>query len=103
MGDIADEFDEETVARRDAERIWIVPGTMRQDELTRLTGMPFPDDTETETVSGWIVECLGRLVQEGDTVVTGHGWKLRVVTVEGLRAGEVEVRAPADHHAQAVS
>jgi CBS domain containing-hemolysin-like protein len=92
VGEIADEFDAEQQARTAEERVWVVPGTMRRDELERLSGLELGGDAET--VSGAIVEMLGRLLDRGDRVRTDAGWLLTVLSLEGRRAGEIEVRAP---------
>lgn len=92
VGDITDEFDPTELEPRDREGAWVVPGTMRRDELERLTGLVLPEG-ETETVSGAISETLGRLPARGDRVVH-DGWRLRVLTMDGRRAGQVEVVAP---------
>ena len=77
-----------------------MPGTFRRDELARLTGLELPPEDDEETVSGVLMARLGRLVVRGD-VVRHDGWALRVLTVEGRRAGQVEVvapdEAPVDH------
>ena len=95
VGEIEDEFDTERHAHRAEERVWVVPGMMRRDEAERLTGGRLPQG-EAETVSGAIVETLGRLLERGDRVVTEDGWRLTVLSLEGRRAGEVEIRAPED-------
>ncbi|MDX1447528.1 MAG: hemolysin family protein [Acidimicrobiia bacterium] len=92
VGEIADEFDPNELVPRDREGAWVVPGTMRRDELQRLTGLDLGEG-ETETVSGAITEMIGRLPARGDRVEYG-GWMLRVVTIDGRRAGQVEVVAP---------
>ncbi|MEX2505252.1 MAG: hemolysin family protein [Egicoccus sp.] len=94
VGEIADEFDEEQHAREEDATRWVVPGTMRRDELERLSSLDLGGDAET--VSGAMVEHLGRLLFEGDRLVTDDGWQLTVLNLEGRRAGEVEVRAPED-------
>jgi CBS domain containing-hemolysin-like protein len=93
VGEIDDEFDDERHGRRASERIWLVPGTLRRDEATRTTGIEL-EEGDAETVSGWIVEQLGKLPEPGDRVVTDDGWLLVVRTMEGRRAGDVEIRAP---------
>lgn len=92
VGDIADEFDPTVLEPRDREGAWVVPGTMRRDELERLSGLELPEG-ETETVSGAISEALGRLPARGD-LLEFEGWTVRVLTVDGRRAGQVEVVAP---------
>jgi CBS domain containing-hemolysin-like protein len=99
VGEIDDEFDAEQHARRSDERVWVVPGTLRRDEAERLTGVELPEG-QAETVSGWLVEQVGRLLERGDRVVTDEGWQLTVLYLEGRRAGEVEVRAPAPGRAE---
>jgi CBS domain containing-hemolysin-like protein len=94
VGEIEDEFDPEAPANRPSDdRVWVIGGTLRHDELERLTGLRLPE-SEAETVSGWMTEQLGRLLHRGDTLGTDDGWRLRVLTMEGRRAGDVEVLAP---------
>lgn len=92
VGEIADEFDPTELVPRDREGAWVVPGTMRRDELYRLTGLDLGEG-ETETVSGAISETLGRLPARGDRL-DHRGWTLRVLTVDGRRAGQIEVVEP---------
>lgn len=94
VGEIADEFDPTELVPRDREGAWVVPGTMRRDELHRLTGLDLGEG-ETETVSGAISETLGRLPARGDRL-EHDGWTLRVLTVDGRRAGQIEVVAPSE-------
>jgi CBS domain containing-hemolysin-like protein len=92
VGEIADEFDPTELEPRDRGGAWVVPGTMRRDELQRLTGLDLGEG-ETETVSGALSEELGRIPGRGDRI-EHEGWTLRVLTVDGRRAGQVEVVAP---------
>ncbi|MCC5949589.1 MAG: HlyC/CorC family transporter [Nitriliruptoraceae bacterium] len=93
VGDIDDEFDDGDPSLPAEERTWVVSGTMRRDELERRAGLALRGG-ETETISGWIVEQLGRLPEAGDEARTPDGWLVRVRTLDGRRAGDVEVRAP---------
>jgi CBS domain containing-hemolysin-like protein len=93
VGDISDEFDEDRELLDIAPGVWLARGTTRRDELEALIGLALPEG-DAETLSGWIVDRLGRLVVRGDRVETPDGWWLVVRTVEGRRAGDVEVRAP---------
>lgn len=93
VGEIDDEFDDERHGSRASERVWVVPGTLRRDEASRGIGLVL-EGGDAETVSGWMVEQLGRLPEPGDRVLTDDGWLLIVRTLEGRRAGDVEIRAP---------
>ena len=93
VGEIADEFDDVQFAAEGEDRRWVVAGTTRRDEVQRSTGAELAG-SDAETVSGWMVERIGRLPQVGDRVVTQDGWELTVLELEGRRAGRVEVRAP---------
>ena len=70
VGEITDEHDPK--ARR-AERLpdgtWLMPGSLRPDEIAELTGVLLPDSGDYETVAGLILADLGRLAQDGDFVV----------------------------------
>jgi len=95
VGDIVDEFDDEPSLVVLGPRTWIAPGTMRRDVLEDLIGTDLGDDEgDADTVSGWMVDRLGRLLRVGDTVTTTRGWRLEVRSLEGRRAGRIAVRAP---------
>ena len=97
VGDIIDEFDDEPTLVALGPRSWIAPGTMRRDDLADLVGIDLEEDDETseaDTVSGWMVDRLGRLLETGDVVTTDAGWRLEVRSLEGRRAGRIAVRAP---------
>ena len=93
VGELEDEFDPAAVRRRRSQGGWIVDGLLRRDELERLTGLRLPAD-QTDTVNGFLTEQLGRLVARGDEVER-DGWRLRVLTLTGRRAGRVQVTPPA--------
>jgi len=63
--------------------------------LEDLVGTDLDDDEgDADTISGWMVDRLGRLLQVGDVVTTPRGWRLEVRSLEGRRAGRIAVRAP---------
>jgi CBS domain containing-hemolysin-like protein len=95
VGDITDEFDDEPGLVLLNEGAWVVPGMMRRDDLAEALGVDVDDaDSESDTVSGWMVDRLGRLLRIGDGVETEAGWRLEVRSLEGRRAGRIVVRAP---------
>jgi CBS domain containing-hemolysin-like protein len=96
VGDISDEFDDEPTLVPLGARSWLVPGTMRRDDLHDEVGVDLLDEgSESDTVSGWMVDRLGRLLHVGDVVDTPLGWRLEVRTLEGRRAGSIALRSPA--------
>ncbi len=98
VGEISDEFDAAEHVRTVGDRQWTVDGLLRRDELRRLTGLELPEG-ETETLNGWLMEDLGRLVRRGDEV-RHDGWNLRVIDLNGRRAGTVAITAPDDDPAE---
>jgi CBS domain containing-hemolysin-like protein len=96
VGDIVDEFDDEPSLVELGSRSWIAPGTMRHDVLQEAIGvdLTLADEGDADTISGWMVERLGRLLKVGDVVTTDQGWRLEVRSLEGRRAGRITVRAP---------
>ncbi|ONI81409.1 hypothetical protein ALI144C_18895 [Actinosynnema sp. ALI-1.44] len=69
VGDILDEDDlAETTPERQTEGVWVVPARLRIDELADQTGIQLPEDDAYETVSGLILQRLGRIPRAGDQV-----------------------------------
>ena len=93
VGEVADEHDR---GRRDVragpEESWLVPGTIRPDELALRTGLRVPDEAPYETVGGLVMTVLGRMPQVGDEVSVPGVW-LRVEAMDGRRVETVRVRA----------
>ncbi len=92
VGELEDEFDPTAARRRRSQDGWVVDGVLRRDEVERLTGLRLPEGA-TDTVNGFLVEQLGRLVVRGDTA-THEGWSLRVLSLTGRRAGRVQISPP---------
>jgi len=92
VGEITDEFDDTTVLRA-TESMWVLPGSFRRDEVQRSVGVELPDG-DAETLSGWLVEQLGRFPTVSDQVTTANGWTFTVLSVDRRRASEVEIHAP---------
>lgn len=97
VGDVADEHDPRRAgAARRADGSWLVPGVMRPDELTEVTGLHVPDDGAYETLGGLVMSRLGRVPEPGDEVRVGRGGDrvvVRVEAMEGRRVERVGVRA----------
>jgi len=92
VGEVSDEHDRvrSAIARPLATGGWSVPGVLRPDELTELTGLAVPDDGPYETLGGLVMWRLGRIPVVGD-VVTEDGAELRVEVVTGRRVERLHV------------
>lgn len=88
VGEIRDEHD---VAEIGVERLskdsYLVPGTLRVDEAADWLGVELPPG-EYETVSGFLMERLGRIPKRRD-VVEHNGWSLRVRNMYRRRVVQV--------------
>lgn len=71
VGDILDEQDHtrgpEFTQTEDG--AWLMSGLLRPDEASERLGLDLPEGRHTETLGGLIIEALGRLPREGDSVV----------------------------------
>jgi CBS domain containing-hemolysin-like protein len=69
VGDILDEDDVELASvHADGADAWVVPGHLRLDELDGATGLRLTSGDEHSTVSGLILQHLGRTATDGDEV-----------------------------------
>jgi CBS domain containing-hemolysin-like protein len=69
VGDITDEHDPAAGrADRLPDGTWLLPGTLRPDEIAEITGVRLPESGAYETVAGLVLSLLGRLAESGDAV-----------------------------------
>ena len=69
VGDITDEHDETADSDyRRPDGTWLLPGTLRPDEIVELTGVQLPESGEYETVAGLLIAELGHIPQSGETI-----------------------------------
>lgn len=97
VGEIRDEYDRpEPAALTMPDGSYRVPGSWRLDEIQRDTGVVLPDG-DYETVSGLVMQELGRLPEIGDEVLA-EGARLRVERLAGHAVGTVRLTPvePAD-------
>ncbi|CAN5837318.1 hemolysin family protein [soil metagenome] len=86
VGQIRDEYDvEEPAVQALAGGAFLVPGSWRPDEIERDTGLELPEG-DYETVSGLVMEQLGRVPEVGDTIDLEH-LRLQVEALDGLAVG----------------
>lgn len=69
VGEIWDEGDkQEEQATPGMDGTWELAARLRIDEVEEITDIPLPEDEDYDTVSGLIMDRLGRMAQEGDSV-----------------------------------
>ena len=91
VGEVADEHDAGVPTPRvDQAGTWVVPGVMRPDEFTALTGLAVPEDGPYETLAGLVMAGLGRIPQEGD-VYQAEEVQLKVEKMTGRRVNRLRV------------
>jgi CBS domain containing-hemolysin-like protein len=94
VGPISDEADPpEPVAARQRDGAWLVPATLRIDEVADATGVELPTSEHYDTLSGLVLRRLGRMARVGDEVDV-DGVALRVVAVQRQVPKTVRVMAP---------
>lgn len=82
VGPISDEADPpEPVAARQRDGSWLVPASLRIDEVADATGVALPTSEHYDTLSGLVLRHLGRMARVGDEVEVAGGAALRVVAV----------------------
>ncbi|MEW6881100.1 hemolysin family protein [Trueperella pyogenes] len=91
VGDVADEHDRRRVRTHIVSGgDWMIPGSMRPDEVARELGLDVPDEGPWETVGGWMMARLGRMPKVGDAVEDG-GVRAVVATMDGRRIEQVRI------------
>lgn len=92
VGEIRDEHDTEAEGiRRISPTRWLVDASLRPGEVRRHCDVELPDG-EYDTLSGLVMEKVGRIPAVGDRV-DGKDWTLRVRTMQGRRVGKVDLMA----------
>ena len=91
VGDVTDEHDR----RRARTRIvaggeWMIPGSMRPDEVAREMGLDIPEEGPWETVGGWMMARLGRMPEVGDACVE-NGVRAVVEAMDGRRIEQIRI------------
>lgn len=73
VGEILDEDDQfEATPSAGPDGCWTLPGRMRLDEVAQVTGIDLPGEADYDTVSGLVMDRLGRTPRPADRVsVTG--------------------------------
>lgn len=91
VGEVADEHDRMRVAARPArDGTWIVPGQLRPDEILSTIGLEIPEDSDYETLAGYVLKELGRIPEPGDQVRTDDAL-IRVERMHGRRIERLRI------------
>ncbi len=91
VGEVSDEHDRRRAGIKQAPGGgYLVPGTLRPDELAAKTGIKVPDDGPFETLAGFVMDRLGAVPQVGDTVGE-DGVTIEVVAMKGRRVTRLRV------------
>ncbi|GAA1872545.1 hemolysin family protein [Brevibacterium marinum] len=91
VGEVADEHDRMRVAARPArDGTWIVPGQLRPDEVSSTTGLEIPEDSDYETLAGFVLKELGRIPEPGDQIRTEDAL-IRVERMHGRRVERLRI------------
>ena len=91
VGEVSDEHDPRRAGTsRLPDGAWVLPGELRPDELTEVTGLVVPDDGPYETLGGLVMAALGRIPVAGDEVEV-PGVRLRIELMAARRVERVRV------------
>jgi CBS domain containing-hemolysin-like protein len=92
VGEIVDETDKDEphiVKIRSKE--WMVLGKSDIDEVNEATGMDIPDSKEYDTFSGYVLNAIGRIPKEKETITSG-AYTITVEEVDGNRITEYSIK-----------
>jgi CBS domain containing-hemolysin-like protein len=94
VGEIRDETDrEEPLIVRLKPREWRVLGKTAVDDVNDVIGMEIPESTEYDTFSGYVLDQIGRIPQEKESLEIG-GYNVVVQEMDGNRINKYLVRMP---------
>ena len=68
MGNIQDEYDNEAEEiTKISDNTYTISGTADAADVMETLGAPLPEDSEYDTMSGFITDLLGRIPEDGET------------------------------------
>lgn len=99
VGEVSDEHDRRRLGIKPAPGGgYMVPGTLRPDELMAQTGIILDGDGPYETIAGLVMDELGSIPEVGDRVDTENA-RITVVAMKGRRITRLEIEARTDESA----
>ena len=97
VGEIRDEYDadEEELIQEIEERIYLVEGSMKLDDINDELGTTL-DSEDYDSIGGIIIESLNRLPEDGEEVTLTNGIHLKVQGIDQNRIKKVLMTLPED-------
>lgn len=95
VGEIRDEYDadEEELIQKKGDRIWLVEGSMKLDDINDELGTDLESE-DYDSISGIIIECLDRLPEDNEEVTLKNGIHLKVQGIDQNRIKKVLMTLP---------
>ena len=92
VGEIRDETDKELphIVKVKSQE-WIVRGKTDIEDVNEAIGMNIPDSKEYDTFSGFILNAIGRIPKEKETIIVGP-YTVTVEKIDGNRILEYNVK-----------
>ena len=96
VGNIQDEYDNETEEIiRVSDGTYMIDGTAEPEDALEHLGITLPEDHEYETMSGFIIDLLGRIPKDDETPsVEYEKVKFTVLAVEDKRIVKIKAFLP---------
>jgi putative hemolysin len=92
FGDIKDEYDtEDFVEKQLANNEFIFSGRLELDYITEKYKLEFPEDGETETLSGYIIQNHEEIPKQKDRIIIGN-YEFDILNVSDTRIETVKLR-----------
>lgn len=92
VGEIRDEHDREAPPyRKLGDNEYLVDASLPIEAVNEALGVAIPESEESETLGGLIMEILGKVPEEGETVHV-NGYEIRVERMRGKRIATVRIR-----------
>lgn len=101
VGEIRDEYDadEEELIQKKGDRIWLVEGSMKLDDINDELGTDLESE-DYDSISGIIIECLDRLPEDNEEVTLKNGIHLKVQGIDQNRIKKVLMTLPEEKAAE---
>ncbi|MCL2054697.1 MAG: hemolysin family protein [Oscillospiraceae bacterium] len=97
VGNIQDEFDaeEEEALIRESDGVFIIDGAASPDDILHQLGIILPEDNDFETMSGFVIDLLGRIPEENETPeAEREGVKFKVLSTGDMRIAKIKATLP---------